>query len=804
MKFGPKETKELNEYLRTGRNRKREFLGGGITFASDLTQPEPKKEIVEIDAINSFVNRNPRADGGMLVKPSVDGRRPGYAKISKISKDLKQTPTRTDISVEKQKVVDDVLEQLVKEGKTSFEKVSEVIDQIVKKGMGRTTARTGIENSKFLSQFEFLGPGAGLDKEILESDWFKKNYPNATTIKEASGKQPLAKVRNQYKLAKERGFPLSQKQLADEIGIPKQTLRDYISYGQTSAKPTDPKEISRIKRAKEFFKLLKDSGITFTGGGQRYGSAPLKFTAKPEQIANLKKSYEEDFLQAFTKEQKKLLDDTVRSTYDDMIKSGNLMKKFEFAKLLNTKLGFGTYNAMTRAIDRVLSKKEIDVLPKVEFVSGGERETKKRKSIEMAGDDANQIRKSQNRFLDVMKSEFKNLSDKDLLKLIKNTPQLLNQVTLRFDKKTGEFFNENIDDLDMDTIRKRSLPNVEHIKKVKEAGIQAEWPYNRQVAVSNINKHIKESVEGFINANEPLLKRKDIPIETKQKIKNQILNIENKMNEMNLRMFANNKYRGVPEGLPAIDRETGQLTSYFENVKSMGLKPETYSVKIPSKFKPIAVAAGLTGGLITAAAAGTESPEQASNLLDNAKLAGAGTAGALAVGTKPGRQLLGKAFRTLGTPLSGSLLAANQIRSNIQSGENVVDAVVDPLVGLELSFPGLFKENLAKITKNPTAQKILKLGKFGRALTPIGAGITAAGLGIDAAKFTKKRIEELRSMTPEQRAELRRQGEAQAFDPFQAAGGGLAKIAGVDSGPPPERGPNPQGLPGLLKRVKNI
>ena len=57
-------------------------------------------------------------------------------------------------------------------------------------------------------------------------------------------------------------------------------------------------------------------------------------------------------------------------------------------------------------------------------------------------------------------------------------------------------------------------------------------------------------------------------------------------------------------------------------------------------------------------------------------------------------------------------------------------------------------------------------------------------------------------MTPEQRAELRRQGEAQAFNPFQAAGGGIAKIAGVGSGPPPESGPNSQGLPGLLKRVK--
>tara|TARA_Y100000004_G_scaffold156835_1_gene182161 strand:- start:243 stop:1946 length:1704 start_codon:yes stop_codon:yes gene_type:complete len=32
------------------------------------------------------------------------------------------------------------------------------------------------------------------------------------------------------------------------------------------------------------------------------------------------------------------------------------------------------------------------------------------------------------------------------------------------------------------------------------------------------------------------------------------------------------------------------------------------------------------------------------------------------------------------------------------------------------------------------------------------------------------------------------------------AGGGIAKIAGVDSGPPPEEGPNSQGLQGLMKR----
>ena len=37
-----------------------------------------------------------------------------------------------------------------------------------------------------------------------------------------------------------------------------------------------------------------------------------------------------------------------------------------------------------------------------------------------------------------------------------------------------------------------------------------------------------------------------------------------------------------------------------------------------------------------------------------------------------------------------------------------------------------------------------------------------------------------------------------------AAGGGIAKQAGVDSGPPPDSGPNPQGLSYLMKRGKNI
>jgi hypothetical protein len=42
---------------------------------------------------------------------------------------------------------------------------------------------------------------------------------------------------------------------------------------------------------------------------------------------------------------------------------------------------------------------------------------------------------------------------------------------------------------------------------------------------------------------------------------------------------------------------------------------------------------------------------------------------------------------------------------------------------------------------------------------------------------------------------------AQEFYKENLASGGLA---GIKSGPPPESGPNPQGLSGLLKRGKNI
>ena len=46
--------------------------------------------------------------------------------------------------------------------------------------------------------------------------------------------------------------------------------------------------------------------------------------------------------------------------------------------------------------------------------------------------------------------------------------------------------------------------------------------------------------------------------------------------------------------------------------------------------------------------------------------------------------------------------------------QNIVDAVVDPFVGAEFLLPGIFRENVDKITKNTKLKQLLTLGKLGR------------------------------------------------------------------------------------------
>ena len=160
--------------------------------------------------------------------------------------------------------------------------------------------------------------------------------------------------------------------------------------------------------------------------------------------------------------------------------------------------------------------------------------------------------------------------------------------------------------------------------------------------------------------------------------------------------------------------------------------------------------------------------------------AGIGTAATAA--TKPGRSLLGKTFRTLGTPLSGLGWAGLNVYDKMKEGKSLADAVVDPLTGVELAFPSLFKENLSKIIPDKYQGALAKagrgalgLGKFGaRFMGPIGWGITAAGLGKEAYKVLKEDKARRESITPEQR----RRAQREYFDKDEPmfAEGGIASL----------------------------
>ena len=159
---------------------------------------------------------------------------------------------------------------------------------------------------------------------------------------------------------------------------------------------------------------------------------------------------------------------------------------------------------------------------------------------------------------------------------------------------------------------------------------------------------------------------------------------------------------------------------------------------------------------------------------------------------------LGKTFRTLGTPLAGPAFAGLNVYDKMKQGKSLADAVVDPLTGIELAIPGMFKENLAKITKNPRLMKLLSLGykipktarTIGSLTTPIGWALTAAGLAKEGYNVLKEDKVRRESITPEQKRDAQ---EIEFDEDFMAAGGGIAGIRRPNA-IPPASGPDPQGL----------
>ena len=213
----------------------------------------------------------------------------------------------------------------------------------------------------------------------------------------------------------------------------------------------------------------------------------------------------------------------------------------------------------------------------------------------------------------------------------------------------------------------------------------------------------------------------------------------------------------------------------------------------------------LTAGLDSSI--GVQPVEREENFIQrNPFTTAAGTAAAAAT-TKTGRNILKRLATGAFTPTGVALQTAGL------GGLDLTSPAGRLSLGAELAFaPELVKASIGatKGMKNRALQKgiqqALNLGlptrlalRAARIASPIGIA-TLAGEGLyQAGKFSRDRIKELQAMSPEQRQQLRAEQSALAFE--GARDGGLI---GKKSGPPPESGPNSQGLPGLLKRVRNL
>ena len=195
--------------------------------------------------------------------------------------------------------------------------------------------------------------------------------------------------------------------------------------------------------------------------------------------------------------------------------------------------------------------------------------------------------------------------------------------------------------------------------------------------------------------------------------------------------------------------------------------------------------------------------------LSTGEKAAIGTGAALGVGTKTGRNILG---RTIGGAFGPTGLAGLTVAGGGYDLSSPLDRFI---LGTEAAFaPELVKGTIGatKGMKNRALQKVvqraLNLGmsvptalKVARIASPLGLA-SLAGEGIyQVGKLGFEDQKRFDALTPEQQAAERAEQEAFAFDVQGARDGGLI---GKKSGPPPESGPMSQGLQGLMKRVRNI
>ncbi len=333
----------------------------------------------------------------------------------------------------------------------------------------------------------------------------------------------------------------------------------------------------------------------------------------------------------------------------------------------------------------------------------------------------------------------------------------------------------------------RGLFEIEHQRDVRKTGAMKDFPYNRNLILGPHNRAggFKDMAEKFIEKN---------PDPNNPKVKN----IIKKAEELKITLQpevpkGTFKTKGLGFKQPAdatgkfveyakfnlpelVDDKIG-LKGFTGDTKmletGLGLKQGTILSKLGGKGKlAAATLAGL--GIGTAAVADEELPVKYNDeigafvdpktddkvsqatLLDwaaNNPMPTAAVASAPLL-SKTVRKGAGKLLKgllsTLGSSAAGLTFAGATVKGNLEEGKNIVDATVDPMVGIELLYPEAAKRFGGKGLQNALG-RALSLGRVGAMMTPVGIGITALGLGKMGIEAAMDEREKILGMTEEEK-----------------------------------------------------
>ena len=368
--------------------------------------------------------------------------------------------------------------------------------------------------------------------------------------------------------------------------------------------------------------------------------------------------------------------------------------------------------------------------------------------------------------------------------IIINNQKLMNDLSTTVSKE-GDIIrvNPNLSD-----IKNRGLYEIEHQRDIYKKGSMKDFPYNRNLILAPHNRSggFKAMAEKFIENNTDSPKVKNI-LEKAEELK---ITLQPEVPEGTFKT----KGLGFKQPTDPVEKfklvateVTPELADQKLGVPGYGkdLEMAKRALGFAGKKLSIPVVAALTGyGILNSGEVQAEEPIKyndelgafvdpvndqkvsQSTMLDWAAnnpmpTAAVASAPLLSKTVRKGAgKLLSGLLSTLGSSAAGLGFAGSTIKSNLDEGKNIVDATVDPMVGAEMLFPEAAKRFGGKGMQNALG-RALSLGRVGAMMTPVGAGITALGLGKMGVEALIDERERVLDMTPEELEIFRAEQEEQ-------------------------------------------